>query len=134
MNMDAKEYLEQYNSLDRIAARCLAEYKAESEAISNLLPYYKQYAKKIDALTLYAQGLKVRSEEISSARDEVLSVINSIPGLEKDVLRSRYVDQMIWDDIAEKYCYSNRGIWYLHDRALKMLQEKLDEMENTLQT
>ena len=124
-DMDAKVYLEQYTEYDGIAKRSLAEYKAECEAIESLMPLPKNLRPRMDAIVRYTKALKYRAEIATRKRDEVLRVINGIPGIERDILYARYIEQLKWDDMANRFCYSWNGIFKAHDRAIRMLQDHL---------
>lgn len=129
-DMDAKAYLEQYEMYDGIAKRSLAEYKAECEAIESLMKIKvfhepKDYDKKLKAVASYTKNLHAQADKAIRKRDEVLRVINGIPGIERDILYARYIEQLKWDDMANRFCYSWNGIFKAHDRAIRMLQDHL---------
>lgn len=47
--------------------------------------------------------------------------INQLAPLERDIVRLRYFDNMSWDEIAHKICYSYRHTVRMHRRIIKKL-------------
>lgn len=143
LRMNAKEFLLQYAEYDRKAEMCRNEYKAEAVIINGLIKNRKvlgmcigkeNYDAEMASIIQFAKSLNYRADEAIKKRDDILAMLKSIPELERDVLCARYVEQMKWEDIATRLCYSWNGIWNIHDRAIQMLQARINEKENPLQT
>jgi DNA-directed RNA polymerase specialized sigma subunit len=62
-----------------------------------------------------------------SIKKKILDLISQIPGVEGEVLKLRYVDGEIWEDICEDVSYSWQGVFKIHKRALRMVQDLLDQ-------
>jgi hypothetical protein len=58
---------------------------------------------------------------------KILDLITDIPGLEGEVLTRRYVHRENWEEICEGIHYSWTGVFRIHDRALRMVQDRLDQ-------
>lgn len=127
--MDAKEFMQQYQEHDLMAKRCMAEYKAETEMIRCIrqIPSIRDYTREIDAVAQKAEEWKDHAEIAIRKRDEVLCMINSVPGIERDILYARHVDGLKCEDVADKYCYSLPGMWKVYYRGIAIIQSILDE-------
>ena len=136
--MMAKEYLAQYDYQKRRARRCLEEYKHEAEAIRNIqknlsvIPakQRRKAEEKLNKCDLFCNGLKDRATESANMMNEIQAVIESIPGVEGEILRLRYIDGLIWEDICENVHYSWHSVFHKHDKALKMVEERLENQQN----
>lgn len=68
-----------------------------------------------------------RLVEVSDTRKKILDLITEIPGLEGEVLTRRYVHRENWEEICEGIHFSWTGVFRIHDRALRMVQDRLDQ-------
>ena len=136
--MDAKEYLEAYSDYARIEKRCREEYKAEREALREIVQFYnrsatgawrKENAQIIQDCIKFCDWLKERADEAAKEKNAIIEMIESIPGIKGDVLHLRYVDGLIWEEIGDRVCYSYSSVFRNHEKALMMVQEKLDAMD-----
>lgn len=127
----------QYQEYDNKAKRNYAEYKAEAVIINDLIKGYKilgrykgkdDYDDQMASIIQFAKSLNDRANVAIKKRDDILATLKNIPNLERDVLCARYIEQMKWEDIATRFCYSWNGIWSIHGRAIRMLQKHLDEI------
>lgn len=134
--MKAKEYLLRYKEYDNRANRYKAEYKAESAIINDLVKSRKilergmgkiKYKYQMAMISEFAESLNDRANEATREKNDIMATLSCIPDFERDVLCARYIDQMKWEDIATRFCYSWNGIFKAHDRAIRMLQKHLDE-------
>ncbi len=136
--MKAKEYLKQYEDLNRIAKRLEAEYQLEIEKIDAIgstlsgepgMPHGTGISRKTEdkAIRLADKALKWKEAELEALqkRQEVFELIHDIRGVEGDVLYHKYIELMKWEEIALVMNYTVRGIWYVHGRALQIVAEKL---------
>lgn len=135
--MDAKEYLEAYSNYARIEKQCREECKAEREALREIVQFYnrsatgawrKENAQIIQDCINFCNGLQERADEAVKEKNAIIEMIKSIPGMESDVLHLRYVDGLIWEDICERLFYSWSGVFKCHNKALIMIQEKLNAL------
>ena len=135
--MDAKEYLEAYSNYARIEKQCREECKAEREALREIVQFYnrsatgawrKENAQIIQDCINFCNGLQERADEAAKGKNAIIEMIESIPGMESDVLHLRYVDGLIWEDICERLFYSWSGVFKCHNKALIMIQEKLNAL------
>lgn len=75
-------------------------------------------AKKIE-LEKYVKEMLLAALE---TRIEIENVIKLISNPEyRAILRYKYIENMTFEEIAEKTMYSNRNIYYMHDKAIKSL-------------
>ena len=134
----AKEYLSQYELHKRKYNRYLSEYRSEIEVIRNIqknlnvIPAQqrREAEANLNRYIMYCNGLKRKAEESASGMDEIQAMIESIPGLEGDILKLRYIDGLIWEDICESVHYSWHSVFHKHDKALKMVEERLENQQN----
>ena len=126
--MDAVEYMKQYAECDRKAKRSLAEYKAECEAIESMMPLPKNLRPGMDALVSYTETLKARAETSIRKRDDVLSMINRVPGIERDILVARHVDGLKCEDVAIKYLERYNALVRRYDETKAKLDETADRI------
>lgn len=66
-------------------------------------------------------------DRISKERRRIHKLITGIPGIEGEVLKRRYIDGEIWEEICGGIHYSWHGAFKIHDRGLRMVQERLDQ-------
>lgn len=135
--MTAKEYLRQYERAVRRAERYRAEYQKESDLIDAVrslsdndgMPHGSNISKPTEdkAVRLADRRLRLIDAELEAIRikQEVFDFIDSIEGIEGDVLLLRYVDLLTWEEICYKIHYSWRQTHRIHHRALSMVSEML---------
>ena len=137
--MDAKEYLEAYSNYAWIERQCLEECEDEREALREIVHYYNQYAtetwrkengKSIQTCIDHCNQLTERANYVAEKKNAILKMIESIPGMDGDVIRLRYIDGLKWEEITERVFYSWNGVFKCHNRALLKIQEKLDAIDN----
>ncbi len=134
--MTAKEYLRQYEKAERKARRYREEYKNESlliDAIRSLsnndgMPHGSHISNPTEekALRLVDKRLRLIDAEAEALRikQELFDFIDSIDGDEGEVLFRRYISLEFWKDIASEMRYSERAIYKIHQRALRIVEEK----------
>lgn len=134
--MTAKEYLRQYEKAERKARRYREEYKNESlliDAIRSLsnndgMPHGSHISNPTEekALRLVDKRLRLIDAEAEALRikQELFDFIDSIDGDEGEVLFRRYISLEFWKDIASEMRYSERAIYKIHQRALRIVDEK----------
>lgn len=128
--MTAKEYLQQYKEMTKVIERVRSEYEEEMEQIDNIrsalggdgLPRSGEVSKKVEA---DAVRLAEKAEELVQAevlaveiRQEIVRTINRIPGPLADILRERYINLQLWEDVADCVGYSLRRTFELHREGL----------------
>lgn len=128
--MTAKEYLQQYKEMTKVIERVRSEYEEEMEQIDNIrsalggdgLPRSGEVSKKVEA---DAVRLAEKAEELVQAevlaveiRQEIVRTINKIPGSLADILRERYINLQLWEDVADCVGYSLRRTFELHREGL----------------
>lgn len=134
--MTAKEYLRQYEKAEHRARRYREEYENESlliDAIRSLsnndgMPHGSGISRPTEekALRLVDKRLRLIDAEVEALRikQELFDFIDSIDGDEGEVLFRRYISLEFWKDIASKMKYSERAIYKIHQRALRIVDEK----------
>ena len=135
--MTAKEYLKQYERAVRRAQRYRDEYQKESDLIDAVrslsdndgMPHGSNISKPTEdkAVRLADRRLRLIEAELEAIRikQEVFDFIDSIEGIEGDVLLLRYVDLLTWEEICYKIHYSWRQTHRIHHRALSIVSEML---------
>ena len=130
--MTAREYLEQYKDFESRRNRCLSEYKAMSEMIQDIrLMHESTPAKNRKSDTakyvLYCNDLKHRADVYADDMQRIRQLIESIPGMEGVILKLRYIDGMIWEDIADEIFFSLGGVYKIHRRGLEIVESMLND-------
>ena len=66
--------------------------------------------------------------ELSEVYDEISSTIMKVEDpFYRKILMLRYLDGMVWDEIADKVGYSSRNIYRKHAEALKVIMKYLPQ-------
>lgn len=131
--MIAQEYLKQYIILKRKHEMYLAEHEIETKE----LQYIKKHINRIPAKKLqefearmkecirFCNGLKDNAQSCEIIVNEIYAMIESIPGLEGEILKLRYIDGIIWEDICEKVYYSWNTVFREHQKGLQIVEENI---------
>lgn len=135
--MTAKEYLKQYQyAVDRVR-RYEEEYENESLLIDAIrsasdndgMPHGSGISKPTEdkAVRLADRALRLTEARLEAIRirQEVFDLIDSIDGVEGDVLYQRYVNLHKWEEICVMLHYSWQGIHLIHRRALAVVESRL---------
>ena len=138
--MTAEEYLKQYRELNRKAQRYKAEYQTELEKIDAIgstlagepgMPRGTGISRKTEdkAIRLADKAARWINAELEAIekRQEIFELIHDIDGIEGDILYERYINLLTWEQIAERLYYSDSGLYYAHQRALAIVEGRLNE-------
>lgn len=137
--MTAKEYLRQYEELNKRALRLKHEYETELEKIDAIgstlsndagMPHGTGVSRKTEdkAIKLADKALKWKEAELDAIakRQEIFEVIHNVRGVEGDILYERYINLRKWEEICVLVHYSWRGVHKAHSRALSKVQECIE--------
>ena len=135
--MNAREYLMQFRELDYIAeekreAYLLARERAESIPSSlahSDSPRSHEHSKAEDRILKLSDARRAYVDAAYDAllkMDEIAWFIAFIPGIEGTLLYERYIQRKKWDQIADDCDMTLPGIYAAHARALKIVQDLLD--------
>ena len=135
--MTAKEYLKQYEyAVDRVR-RYEEEYESESLLIDAIrsasdndgMPHGSGISKPTEdkAIRLADRALRLTEARLEAIRirQDVFDLIDSIDGIEGDVLYQRYINLHKWEEICVLLHYSWQGIHLVHRRALVIVESRL---------
>ena len=135
--MTAKEYLRQYEyAVDRVR-RYEEEYENELALIDAVrsvsdndgMPHGSGISKPTEqkALRLADKSLRLTEARLEAIRirQEVFDLIDSIDGIEGDVLYERYIKLHKWEEVCVLLHYSWQGIHLVHRRALAIVESRL---------
>ena len=135
--MTAKEYLKQYEyAVDRVR-RYEEEYENELALIDAVrsvsdndgMPHGSNISKPTEekAIRLADKSLRLTEARLEAIRirQEVFDLIDSIDGIEGDVLYERYIKLHKWEEICVLLHYSWQGIHLIHRRALAIVESRL---------
>lgn len=136
--MTAKEFLRQYEELNRRARRYQQEYRTELEKVDAIgstlshdagMPHGSGVSRKTEdkAIRLADKAAKWKAAEIDALqkRQEVFEVIHDIEGVEGDILYERYINLRRWEDICVVIHMSWRQTHRLHRKALEDVSRKM---------
>ena len=142
--MNAKDYLQQPKKLDMMILNKLAEQRQWRDIALGITANMEgERVQSSGAKTKMADAVEKcvdMETEINSLIDTLIDVkkdvIQTIEKLdspvEYDVLHRRYIQYISLQDIADHYHKDYGWATTVHGRALKSLQEILDERENSL--
>ncbi len=135
--MTAKEYLRQYEYADRKVRRLEAEYHDElimvdairSASDNDGMPHGTGISKPTEEKALriadkHLRLIEARTEAIAK-RQEVFDLIDSVDGIEGDLLFERYIKLRKWEEICILLHYSWQGVHLVHRRALAIVESRL---------
>ena len=129
--------MKQYEYADRRAKRLKAEYEEEllridairSASDNDGMPHGSGISKPTEekALRLADKAASWKEAELDAihARQVVFELINSIDGIEGEVLYERYIKLRKWEEICVLLRYSWQGIHKVHKRALGIVESRL---------
>lgn len=135
--MTAKEFLRQYEYADRKVRRLETEYHDElimvdairSASDNDGMPHGSGISKPTEnkAVRLADRALRLTEARLEAIqiRQEVFDLIDSINGIEGDVLYQRYINLHKWEEICVLLHYSWQGIHLIHRRALAIVESRL---------
>lgn len=78
----------------------------------------ERIARYIDATEIYARKVDEVTMELCWIED----CINSLPSIERSIIRYKYILLMQWEKIAQRLGYSVRQAQRIHDSALERLK------------
>lgn len=136
--MTAKEYLKQYEyAVDRVR-RYEEEYQNELTLIDSIrsasdndgLPHGSGISKPTEnkAVRLADKSLRLVEARLRAVevRQEIFDLVDSIDGIEGDVLYQRYINLRKWEEICVLLHYSWNGVHHIHRRALALVEMVLN--------
>lgn len=135
--LTAREFLKQYDEAERLVRRLETEYQEETEKIDTIrssvgdgTPHGGAISKTVEirAMRLAEKALEWKRAELDAVqiRQQVVEVINEIPGEQGDVLYERYINLKRWDDVADAVGYSVRQTHRIHQAALISVNDVLE--------
>lgn len=138
--MKAKEYLRQLQKLDRLIENKLAEkeqWKAMATSTTQQLTADRVQTsgnpqKMADAVCKIIEieaELNAFVDRLIDTKRDVISTIERLNPTEYDLLHKVYVQYFTFDDVAIKMNKSYSWVTTVHGRALKSVQNILDERQ-----
>ena len=136
--MNAKEFLRQYEELNKRALRYKQEYEVELEkidAIGSTLsgdgqPHGSGVSRKTEdkAIRLADKAIRWKAAELDAIekRQEIFELIHDINGVEGEVLYERYINLRHWEEICVLIHYSWVQTHEYHKRALRIVQDRIE--------
>ena len=137
--MTAKEYLQQYKLATKAIERMRSEYDEQMEQIDSIrsslggsgMPRSGDVSRKVeaDAIRLAEKAEELVQAEVMAIelRQEIIRTINKVPGQLADVLRERYVNLLLWEDVADAVGYSLRRTFELHTAGLDAVEKIINK-------
>ena len=140
--MKAKEYLKQYEELERKAQSYKTEYEIEISKIDAIgstlsgepgMPHGTGISRKTEdkAIKLAEKAMRWKMKELDALekRQEIFELICGVDGIEFDILRERYVNLHKWEEICVLIHMSWTQTHEHHKRALVLVQRIIDKSE-----
>lgn len=136
--MNARRFLKQLRKLDLMISNKAAEAQQWRAIATGVTPQYGgervqssgSQQKMADAVTKFVEIEAEVNRDIDRLIDvkkDVISVIEQLDAFEYDIMHKVYVQYLTFDQIAEKIDKSYSSIKTAHGRALRKVQEILDE-------
>lgn len=127
--MTAKEYLRQYRLLEsriKTAEDNLKLLRSKRESISVDMDGMPHASGTSDKTGSVAVAISMAEKELAKAQEESIlkqrEIAQTIMRLEDpdyiNILNARYIDGLIWEEIAVRLHFSYRWVCVLHGRAL----------------
>lgn len=141
--MNAKEFLQQIEKLDRLIENKMAEAQQWRDIANNTT--VNMSGEKVsssgshdivaNAICKYMDldaEIAREIDKLIAARKDVIGVIEQLSAAEYDILHKHYVQGFTFGDLAITYDCSYSGVTSRHNRALKSVQKILDIREERL--
>ena len=138
--MKAKEYLRQYEELERKAQAFKTEYEIETAKIDAVgstlggepgMPHGTGISRRTEdkAIRLADKAMQWKFAELDALakRQEIFELICKVDGIEFDILRERYINLHKWEEICILVHMSWTQTHEHHKRALIIVQGMLDK-------
>lgn len=140
--MNAKEYLRQYEELNRRALRLKHEYETELDKIDAIgstlagepgMPHGTGISRRTEdkAIRLADKAMAWKEAELDALgkRQEVFELIADIKGAEGEILYERYINLLKWEEVCVTVHLSWYSVHEHHKKALAIVQERLDNSD-----
>ena len=133
--MTAIEFLEQYKEAQQIANRLKAEYEKESEILDSItsplgldgVPRSGKISQSTErkAVKLAEKLTDYEEAELDALRikRDVFRIVNMVPGVPGEVLYQNYIELCSCQQIADNLNYTERHIYNLRDKGVKIVEE-----------
>ena len=135
--MTAKEYLRQYEYAVKRIKRIEEEYKQEQLLIDAIrstsdndgMPHGTNISRPTEdkAIRLADKALRLSEARLEaiSIRQEIFDLVDSVDGIEGEVLHERYINLHKWEEVCVIVNYSWQGVHLVHKRALAIIENRL---------
>lgn len=135
--MTAKEYLKQYEYMVRRVRRLEEEYEVERlqiDAVRSVsdndgMPHGSGISKptedKAIRLSDKLQRLADARIEAVRIRQDIFDMVESVDGVEGEVLYERYINLKPWDEVCKAVCYGWAQTHRYHRHGLEIVSNRL---------
>lgn len=133
--MTAKEYLRQYVQIEREIGRLLEERQRWIDLATRITPAYSDAPKggqsgngkipaAVERIAEQEEKIDAKIAELVGLQREIERLLNEVKNPDyRLLLELRYLQEMTWEQIAERMHYSWRHIVRLHGKALLQMQD-----------
>lgn len=137
--MTAKDFLRQYEYAVKRIRRLEEEYEAETlliDAVRSVsdndgMPHGSGISKPTEEKAVRLADKKLRLTkarlEAIEIRQRLFDFVDQIDGDEGEVLYRRYVKLELWREVAAEMDYTERAVFQIHARALRIVEQKRQE-------
>lgn len=125
---EKKDYLRQFQKLNREIEQkqfSLSKLIDSRDRITTILSDMPRGGESdrmciCDDIIDMQEDLKEKLTEAMRIRNDIQNKIDVVEDIdERIILNYRYIDNLKFEDIAERMSFSTRSVFYLHDKALK---------------
>ena len=133
----AKAYMDKYGDACRRVRQCEEQLERENLSVDAIrsasdndgMPHGSGISKPTEdkAIRLADRALRLTEARLEAIRirQDVFDLIDSIDGIEGDVLYQRYIKLHKWEEVCVLLHYSWQGIHLIHRRALAIVESRL---------
>ncbi len=105
-----------YELENKQCVKCIESFNKRVDVVN----YVKVKAIKCEIKEMYEQVIERNNNRIK----EIMKQVNSLDGIELDIIKLRYLEGLCWQDIADRLYISVSTAHRTHKKAIKALQEK----------
>ena len=138
--MKAKEYLTQLRQMDRMISLELEKLEYWREMSTRIggcrfeekhnpnRPAEAPYVKAVEKIAELENRIAKELEEFVDFKAQLSDMVRQIPNFdERMVIELRYIDNLPWDEIADRCGYTLRWVYKLHGRGLLAFEGVMKE-------
>ena len=93
----------------------------DEEKVSQTNKISKKVEEEVIRTLCKIEELENEIEEESSLITKINRAINNLSPIHKEIIEYKYIEDLSWDEIIDKTCYSERSLKYKRSEAVKSI-------------